>query len=154
MFTVAIIAILIISSYVAYSVKLLKNDIAMMRERERELPIAISNYNKSVESRNSIEPVLNALTANNALPSIPAFMKFIPSAPPSPAFVTSLQIKKDKESLNIQITGIIKEPNYSVSQDLFEQYANRLASIAGVTITSKKMDSKEQTFLIEAGYRQ
>jgi len=152
-FSTAILITVFLAAYFLYSITSLKKDIALLRLKDLDLHPVLAAYNEAAQERGKIEPLLNAISAENAMPSVPALLKILPPPPPHPASVKFLTVKRDKDTITFQLSGAISSPNYAAAQDIFEQYALKIAAVPGVTVTTRKMESKEQTFTIEAGYK-
>ena len=139
--------------YNLYSVISLNSEIDYVRQQEQTLPIILENYQTVQQQFSVIEPLIALINKVQAEPSLPALLSSMPPAPAGSTNISAIKVRSDKENSIINITGSISEKTFESMQHQFEALLSSLEKVKGITITTKQIDPKEQTFSIEATYK-
>lgn len=137
-----------------YSVISLNSEIDYARKQEQSLPAVLETYQGIQQQFSTIEPLIKLIVKTQSEPSIPQILSLLPPAQNGTTNISSVKISNNNESATINISGYLTENNYETMQQQFEILINKIAKTKGVSITSRQLNPKDQTFYIQAAYKQ
>lgn len=152
-FAIATVIALACSFFYLFSVITNMGEISRLRQQEQTLRSVHASYQSALQSQSTIEPMLGSIKTMQMPPFIPELFVKLPPPPAGPIQIRHLSARKEKELLVLQLAGGIMESSYAGAQSRFESIGNNLMQLQGITLTTRRLEPKDQTFSIEASYK-
>lgn len=149
-FGIGIALMLIMIGLQTFSLTRLQSEITNLRRQEGNLASSHQAHRQALAERDQLQPMINTLSNLLAAPDIPATLVALNGLRIPETQLNSLVAKRDKNTINLQLTGKISATGFAASQERFEAMTNALQQVKGVTAGTRRLDSKAQSFTIEA----
>lgn len=134
------------------SIRSTRDAIKILRAQEIHLAETVQAHQLALAEKNSLQPLLTIWNEHVAGADIPHTFATINSIATSTVNLSSLKLKREKETVTLTLGGTISGPGFASMQEGFEAYMTALRTIHGMQITRNQLDPKGQTFTLEAVY--
>jgi len=151
-FTVAVCVIAVILLVQGYLLSAMTTSLNSMRQNPVLLQTTLADYQAATEKRTAVEPLITLLNSRHAEPSLPALLASLNLTHLPGVTIQSLAAKRDKEGMQLTLTGIINDPTLSGAQARFEELGSRLTATPRLKLGASTLDPKDQKFSMEARY--
>lgn len=149
---IAVIMLLLIILCLA-SIRSTRETIKVLRAQETKLTETVQAHQQILAEKNALQPLLTIWNMYVAGADIPHTLAAINSPATNAVNLTSLKLKREKETVTLTLDGTISGTGFASVQERLEAYMAALRTIRGMQITRNQLDPKGQTFTLEAAYK-
>jgi hypothetical protein len=151
-FAVAVVVLAVMLAVQGYLLTTMTANLNSMRQNPVVLQTILTNYQAATEKRTAVEPLITLLNSRHAEPSLPALLASLNLARLPGITIQNLAVKRDKEGIQLTLTGVINDQTLSGAQARFEELGRRLNTTPHVKLGANTLDPKDQKFSMEARY--
>ncbi|MEN6317696.1 MAG: hypothetical protein ABFD82_02925 [Syntrophaceae bacterium] len=123
--------------------------INFLRSDLGEIDAITSTYEKDMGKMQQILPLINYVKEAQTSPDIQKTLISLNFLPMDGVHVQSIQVNNKKNSLHIQMTGIITAKSYGDMHRVFIKLLNNFNAVLGMTVITKNIELKNGNFQID-----
>jgi hypothetical protein len=123
--------------------------INFLRRDLGEIDAIASAYEKDMGKMQQILPLINYVKEAQTSPDIQKALVSLNFLPMDGVHIQSIQVNNKKNSLHIQIAGIITAKNYGDMHRIFIKLLNNFNAVSGMTVISKNIELRNGNFQID-----
>ena len=114
-----------------------------------EIDTVTSTYEKDMEKMQQILPLINFVKEAHSSPDIQKALVSLKFLPMEDVHIHTIQVNNKKNSLQMQISGMITAKNYGDMYKVFIKLLNNFNTVSGMAIISKTIELKNGQFQID-----
>jgi hypothetical protein len=134
-------------------ISLLNEKINVLRKELTEINAISAAYDKDTERMQQILPLINFVNEAHASPDMQKTLLSLKFLPMENVHINTIQLTNKKDSLLIQVTGVIKAKNYGDMYRIFVNLLNNFHKTSGVAVISKNIELRNGHFQIDVENR-
>jgi hypothetical protein len=124
-----------------------------LRQPPAVLQSTLASYQKAMEKRATVEPLITILNNLQGIPSVPTLLASIKLARPPGVVILSMAVKQEKDTIQLSLKGTIAEHSLADAQTQLETLCTSLTTTKGLTLTNRSLDPNTRIFTVEANYK-
>ena len=134
-------------------ISLVNEKINLLRKELAEINAITVAYDKDAEKMQHILPLINFVNEAHASPDMQKALLSLKFLPMENVHIKTIQVNNKKDSLLIQLTGIIHAKNYGDMYKIFVNLLNNFHKTSGMTVISKNIELRNGHFQIDVEKR-
>lgn len=150
LFALASLLLALLIGQQLYALGNLSTAIADLQRQEGRLTEIHQAHRQAISQRDRLQPAIDAVSGLLAAPDIPGTLVALHGLRAPQTNLTSLTAKRDKDTLTLQLSGEVTTNGFAAAQERFEAFLAALQQVRGITLGAHRLDTKTQTFTIEA----
>lgn len=150
LFALASLLLALLIGQQLYALSNLSTAIANLQRQEGRLTEIHQTHRQAVAQRDHLQPAIDAVSGLLTAPDIPGTLVALHGLRAPQTRLTSLTAKRDKDTLTLQLSGEVTANGFAAAQERFEAFLTTLQQVRGMTLGAHRLDTKTQTFTIEA----
>jgi hypothetical protein len=147
------ILLLVMITYQLFSIIAVNETIRTLRMNEGHLRESVNEHQAVMTEKDSLSPIITSLHDLHGTADIPHTLVVLDKLKVNDVRLTSLALKRDKETITLNLAGSIVSTGFAQTQQRFESFGGALQQLPGMRITNKQLDPKSQTCTIDAVYK-
>ena len=152
-FIIATVIIAVILTVQGVMISSMQVSLNKLRQSPALLHETLANYQKAVEKRATVEPLITTMNTLQGNPSVPALLTSVKLAPPVGVVIQSITAKQDKEGIRLSLKGTITGQSLADVQSRFEALCAHLATTKGLALGKHVLESATRNFTVEATFK-
>ena len=130
-------------------ISLINNKINLLRKDLTGIDAVTSAYEKDMESMRQFLPLINFVNEAHSSPDIQKALVSLKFLPMENVHIKTIQLTNKKDSLLIQLSGIITSKNYGDMHRIFMKLLANFSNVPDMAVISKNIELKDGHFQID-----